>query len=215
MTADRPMFDIDDIEAGLDDPAIFDTTVVGVLLASGTSSRFGESNKLLATLDGEPLVRHAARTLLGGDLDGVVAVVGYEAETVRAALADLDIESVVNPDFRDGLSTTVERGVETAREADAIVFLPGDMPTVDAETVRTLVDAYRAGLGTALAAAFQGHRGNPVLFERSHFDALRAVEGDVGGLPVFLDADDSGLVETGDAGVVADVDRPVDLDQHQ
>lgn len=189
--------------------------VVGVLLAAGTSSRFGERNKLLVALDGEPLVRHAARTLLDAALDDVVVVVGHEAEAVRAALADLDVRFVRNPDYGDGLSTSVERGVTAASDADAAVFMPGDMPGVDPAAVDLLVDAHRAGLGTALAAAHDGRRGNPVLFDRAHFDALRAVEGDVGGRPVLLESDESALVETGVPGVVADVDTTDDLRQHR
>lgn len=190
-----------------------DRTVVGVVLAGGTSSRFGEANKLLAELDGEPLVRHAARTLLDTDLSAVTAVLGYEADAVRSALADLDVRVVRNPDYEAGLSTSVARGVEAADDAgaDAVVFLPGDMPGVDPATVALLVDAYRAGLGTALAAAHGGRRGNPVLFDRRYFEALLGVEGDGGGRSVLLGSDDAALVETGDPGVVADVDTTADL----
>ena len=188
-------------------------TVVGVLLAGGTSSRFGDANKLLADVGGEPLVRHAARTLLGADLDEVVAVLGYEADAVDAALSDLDLRAVRNPDYGEGLSTSVARGVVAARErgADAAVFLPGDMPGVETATVDLLVDAHRAGLGTALAAAHDGRRGNPVLFDREHFEALLAVEGDVGGRAVLVGSEGAALVEAGDTGVVEDVDTTEDL----
>lgn len=186
-------------------------TVAGVLLAAGTSSRFGEANKLLADLDGEPLVRHAARTLLDADLSGVVAVLGYEAEAVREALDDLDVRTVRNPDFEEGLSTTVAWGVRAVEGADAAVFLPADLPAVDPSTVDRLVDAYRADLGTALAAAHDGCRGNPVLFDRRHFDDLRDLAGDVGGRPVLLGSDGGALVATGDPGVTRDVDTVADL----
>ncbi|MEF8841256.1 MAG: nucleotidyltransferase family protein [Haloarculaceae archaeon] len=188
-------------------------TVVGILLAGGTSSRFGDANKLLAELDGEPLVRHAAGTLLDAGLSAVVAVFGYEANAVGEALAGLDVCSVRNPDYEAGLSTSVARGVEAADDAgaDAVVFLPGDMPGVDPATVALLVDAYRAGLGTALAAAHGGRRGNPVLFDRRYFEALLGVEGDGGGRSVLLGSDDAALVETGDPGVVVDVDTTADL----
>lgn len=216
MTDDLPRYDRETVRAALDAtdaagrPA---PTVVGVLLAGGTSSRFGDANKLLAPLDGEPLVRHAARTLLDSDIDGVVAVLGHEADDVETALVDLDVRVVRNPDYEVGLSTSVARGVEAARDAgaDAAVFLPGDMPNVDPATVDLLVDAYRAGLGTALAAAHEGRRGNPVLFDREHFEELLAVEGDVGGRPVLLGSDDGGFVEAGDPGVVVDVDTTEDL----
>jgi molybdenum cofactor cytidylyltransferase len=188
-------------------------TVVGVLLAGGTSSRFGEANKLLAELDGEPLVGHAARTLLDAGLVGVIAVLGHEADAVGAALGSLEVSAVRNDDYETGLSTSVARGVEAAEaaDADAAVFLPGDMPGVAPGTADLLVDAYRAGLGTALAAAHEGRRGNPVLFDREHFGRLRALEGDVGGRSVLLGSDGAALVEAGDPGVVEDVDTVEDL----
>ncbi|WP_435125671.1 nucleotidyltransferase family protein [Halobaculum sp. D14] len=188
-------------------------SVVGVLLAAGTSSRFGDANKLLAELDGRPLVRHAARTLLDADLAAVVAVVGWEAGAVRDALGDAAVRVVENPDYADGLASSVARGVGAAADldADAAVFLPGDMPTVASSTVRRLVDAYRADVGTALAAAHDGVRGNPVLFDRAHFGSLRRVDGDVGGRAVLRGSDAAALVDVGDAGVVVDVDTPQDL----
>jgi len=192
-------------------------TVVGVLLAGGTSSRFGDANKLLATLDGEELVRHAARTLLGSGVPTVVAVLGHEAADVEAALAGLDVRLVRNPEYEAGLSTSVARGVEAASDAgaDAAVFLPGDMPRVDPATVDLLLDAHRAGVGTALAAACDGKRGNPVLFDREHFEALLAVDGDVGGRPVLVGSGGGALVETGDPGVVVDVDTTDDLERRR
>ena len=91
------------------------------------------------------------------------------------------------------------------------MFALGDMPAVRSATVDALVAAYRAEVGDALAAAYQGQRGNPVLFGRRHFDALADVDGDTGGRAVLLESDDAALVETGDPGVVADVDEPGDL----
>lgn len=188
-------------------------SVVGVLLAGGTSSRFGDANKLLADFRGVPLVGHAARTLLDAGLSEVVAVLGHEAEAVDAALSDLGVRTVRNPAYEEGLSTSVARGVEAARDvgADAALFLPGDMPAVDPATVGLLVDAYRAGLGTALAAAHEGRRGNPVLFDAAHFDELLAVDGDTGGRSVLLGSDDGALVEADDPGVTDDIDTTSDL----
>lgn len=198
-----------------------DARVAGVLLAAGTSSRFGESNKLLASVDGapeadhDPLVRHAARTLLGAtDLDAVAVVVGYDAERVRGALSGLDVAFVENPDAERGQATSVRAGVEWASEVgvDAAVFALGDMPRVRPASVDRLVAAYRGGAGDAFAAACDGQRGNPVLFDACHFDALADVGGDIGGREILLDGDDSVLVETGDAGVLVDVDTKRDLD---
>ncbi|WP_280586065.1 nucleotidyltransferase family protein [Halorubrum sp. Boch-26] len=202
--------------------------VAGVLLAAGTGSRFGDANKLLASADGEPVVRRAARTLVDAGLDPVVVVVGHEAERVRAAVADLPVETVDNDAYETGQSTSVRAGIDAVREGaggggasagrdgtgpavDAAVVGLGDMPFVDPETVESLVAAYAAGVGDAVAAAYEGDRGNPVLFDRRFFDRLADVDGDVGGREILLKDDASALVAVDDPGVRRDVDRPEDL----
>ena len=192
--------------------------VAGVLLAAGTSSRYGGRNKLVEPVDSEPMVRRSARTLCGAGLDPVIVVIGHEAERVREALADdsadpeKDLDLVENPDYADGQATSVAVGVSALpEEADAAVFALGDMPWVRVESVERLVRAYQAGVGTALAAAFEGERGNPVLWDARHFDALAGRSGDVGGKNLLYSTEGAALVETADPGVRRDVDRPRDL----
>jgi molybdenum cofactor cytidylyltransferase len=185
--------------------------VAGVLLAAGTSTRFGDANKLLELVDGEPLVRRSAAYLLDAGLDSVRVVVGYEADRVRDALDGLPVAFVENPEYESGQASSVRAAVESLGDADAAVFALGDMPHVDSDSVRALVAAFEAGAGSALAAGVDGERGNPVLFAREHFPALAATDGDTGGRQVLLDADDAVLVATGDPGVVRDVDHPEDL----
>jgi len=193
---------------------IGDRTVGGILLAAGHSTRFGEENKLLARVDGEPLVRRAARSLLSAELAGVVAVLGHQSEAVADALAGLDVETQFNPDHGDGQSTSVRTGVETARERewDAAVFGLGDMPFVDPASIDALVSVYRERDETAVAPAYEGARGNPVLFDREHFDALSSVRGDRGGRAIVERV--GTLVTVDDSGVRADIDRQSDLDAH-
>ena len=202
----------EEVEAALEDDSA--PTVVGVLLAAGSSTRFGAANKLLASVNGEPLVRRTARALRAAGLPSI-AVLGHESEAVREALDGLDCGFVENEAHERGLSTSVRVGVDAAAErgADAVVFLPGDMPAVTSETIDLLVDAYRAGLTDAVAASYRGQRGNPVLFDRQYFDALRSVAGDTGGRGILLDSDRGALVETDDPGVVTDIDTRSDLER--
>ncbi|GAA0449223.1 nucleotidyltransferase family protein [Halococcus dombrowskii] len=190
-----------------------DPTVVGVLLAAGGSSRFGERNKLLADIDREPLVRRAARTLLDSRVSRVVAVLGHQSSAVQEVLADFDVAFVANDAYERGLSTSVEHGARAAADsdADAAIFLLGDMPFVDSATVDLLVDGFAGGVVDAVAAAYEGQRGNPVLFGADHFDALCAVDGDVGGRDILLDS--GVLLDTDDAGVVMDIDTQDDLER--
>lgn len=190
-------------------------TIAGVLLAAGTSSRFGDRNKLLATVDGEPIVVHAARTLSRSAVDTVTVVVGHEAERVRSVLDPFDVAIVENEDYAGGQATSVRTAIEGIEQTDpaveAAVFALGDMPFVTPTTIDRLVDAFRAEVGTALAAAYGGQRGNPVLFGAEHFPALTDVDGDVGGRAILLEH--GTLIDTDDPGVVTDIDTPADLDR--
>ncbi|PSP76386.1 nucleotidyltransferase family protein [Halobacteriales archaeon QS_1_68_20] len=193
-------------------------TVLGVLLAAGTGSRFEAGNKLLADLGGDPVVVRSAETLVeahaGGFLDDLVAVVGHEAERTAEALADLPFETVENPDYEAGQATSVARGVRVARErgADAAVFALGDLPCVDASTVEAVVAAWRDsddGAGIVVPTC-DGRRGNPVLFDARHFDELLAVSSDTGGRELF-DASPVERVPVDDPGIHRDVDTVGDL----
>lgn len=198
------------------DPTSDRPRVAGVVLAAGTSSRYGDRNKLLeSTDDGEPLVRASTQTLLDAGLDPVVVVVGHEADRVARAVEALPVEVVENDAYDEGQSTSVRVGVDTVAAhdppVDAAVVALGDMPFVASTTVETLVAAYAAGVGDPLAPASDGRRGNPVLFDRRHFAALTDVDGDVGGRAILLGSDDAALVAVDDPGVRRDVDAPGDL----
>ena len=194
--------------------------IVGVLLAAGTGSRFApasdssgviEKNKLLAEFDGEPVVTHAARTLTESSLDAQIAVVGHERERVADALPP-EIDCVTNPDYEEGQSTSVRRGVATARErgAEAVLFALGDMPRVEVSTVEAILREYRTSNPGIVAPRFEGQRGNPVLFDAQFFDALAAVEGDRGGR-ALLESEAVTWIDVADPGIRRDVDTEEDL----
>ena len=194
-----------------------DATVHGVVLAAGTSTRYGSANKLMESLDGRPLVRHAVDTLVESNVDEVTVVVGYEAARVRKAVAAVPVETVENPRYEEGLGTSVRLGVSAAadRNADAVLLALGDMPWIDDSSIDLLIDAYVRGVGVAMAAAYRGRRGNPVLFDSRFFDALTVAHegGDVGGRELLSREHGALAIETGDFGVVRDVDRTSDLER--
>jgi molybdenum cofactor cytidylyltransferase len=197
-------------------PADSPTRTAGVLLAAGRSSRFGKSNKLLTTIDGTPIVNRAAETLRDSAVERVVVVLGHEAAAVQDTLGELAVETVNNDRYDEGQATSVATGVRALRsgpDVDAAVFALGDMPAVAPASIDTLLAAFDNEVGTALAAAYEGVRGNPVLFDHSHFDTLAAVEGDTGGQNLLFETDAAALIETGDPGVCADVDEPADIDE--
>ncbi|TPK46955.1 4-diphosphocytidyl-2C-methyl-D-erythritol kinase [Mesorhizobium sp. B2-5-4] len=153
-----------------------------VLLAAGRSSRMGGPNKLMALFDGQPLVRRTTERALASKASGTIVVTGHQRERVRAALSGLDVTFADNPDFADGLSTSLKAGTAYLPEdiAGAMIVL-GDMPGVASDDLDRLIDAFRrAGGNSVVRASHEGKRGNPVLLPRSLFAALAHLEGDTG-----------------------------------
>lgn len=207
MSTDLPVVD----PATVDGPTRRSGPVGAVFLAAGPGGRFTAGNKLLADLDGTPLVRRAARPVADAGLEPRVAVVGHEAARIRQSLAGLGFTFVHNAAYESGLAASIERGLAPLSTVSAAVFALGDMPLVRRSTVEGLVAVYRTGDWSALAAAYEGQRGNPVLFDSRYFDSLSRVSGDRGGRDILLESGDAALVETGDPGVLRDVDDRDDL----
>ncbi|RQG96528.1 nucleotidyltransferase family protein [Natrarchaeobius chitinivorans] len=189
--------------------------LVGVLLAGGMGTRYEEGNKLLATVPGddEPIVRRAARSLETA-VDYTVAVLGYESDAVARTITGAVDETVYNPDYEQGQSTSVRAGARTARKrgADAAVFLPGDMPCVDRTTVDRIATTHRETDSDVVLPTTDGQRGNPVLFDSAMFDELLELSGDTGGRVLFDDADVR-RIDVADAGIHVDVDTVADRDR--
>ena len=153
-----------------------------VLLAAGRSSRMGGPNKLLALFDGKPLVRRAAERALGSKAAGTIVVTGHQRERVRSALSGLGATLTDNPDFADGLASSLKAGIaKVAPDAAGAMIVLGDMPGVSSADLDRLIDAFRrTGGRSVVRAAHNGKRGNPVLLPRSLFGAVAHLEGDTG-----------------------------------
>jgi len=156
--------------------------VAAIVLAAGRSTRMGGPNKLVAEIAGKPLVRIAAEEALASRAKPVIVVTGHQRERVEAALAGLPLKLVHNPDFADGLATSVRTGIATVPPAaDGAVICLGDMPQVDAALINRLIDAFDPEQGAlGVVPSINGKRGNPVLWSRRFFPDLMAIEGDVG-----------------------------------
>ncbi len=163
-------------------PAKAALKVHAVLLAAGRSSRMGGPNKLMALFDGKPLVRRTAERVMASEVAGTVAVTGHQSDRVDAALAGLKLRAVHNPDFAEGLSSSLKAGVAALPEeaAGALVVL-GDMPGVSSADLDRLIEAFRTAEGRAVVrATYNGKRGNPVLLPRALFAEIATLHGDTG-----------------------------------
>lgn len=156
--------------------------VAGIVAAAGSSSRMGRRNKLLLEVAGEAMVRRVASTALQGGLDPVTVVTGHDRESVEAVLAGLPCRLVHNPDHAEGLHTSVAAGIAHAApdprtQPAAAVVLLADMPLATPEMLRAIVARHRETGALAVASRYPGGQtAPPVLYDRSLFDELAALD---------------------------------------
>ncbi|MBO0662715.1 molybdopterin-binding/glycosyltransferase family 2 protein [Jiella sp. MQZ9-1] len=177
-----------------------------IVLAAGRSSRMGGPNKLLATFDGQPLIRRSVETALAAkNAEGVRVVVGHMRDEIVAALAGLDVEIVDNPDFAAGLSTSLKAGFLASHDADGVLVMLADQPLLSAPDLDRLIAAFTGeGKGAIVAAADRGERRNPVILSTAFAAAIAALSGDVGAARIIA-AHPEALIEV-EIGAAASVD---------
>jgi len=187
--------------------------ITGIVLAAGTSSRFGQTKQVLE-LEGKALVQHAIDAAADAGLDEIIVVLGHDAERVGASLQLLArARTVLNPRYEDGQSTSLAAGLHAADSAsEAAVVLLADQPGIAAGHIRALVDAFEARRPRIVRLRFRDGPG-PALLSREVWDEARAFTGDTGGREIIA-AHREWVEEVAvDGDVPVDVDRPSDLDR--
>lgn len=161
--------------------------ISGVVLAAGTSSRFGRPKQLL-DLGGIPVLRHVLDAAVAGGLDEVVVVLGHHArEIVDAVPPTGRVRIASNPQYADGQSTSLRTGLQAVEAgSEAAVILLGDQPWVRPDAIAAVVAAFRNGNGPVVQATYEGRPAHPTLLGRSVWaTVVEESEGDEGARAVL------------------------------
>lgn len=200
--------------------------VAGIVLAAGAGRRMGQPKALLTLPDGRSFVEAACEVLLDAGCDPVLAVLGAEAESARERLGDRwpdrstagPVVAVVNPDWAEGLATSLRVGLSHLRDtsaASAAVIHLVDLPGVGPDAIERITAHGVAGgtdLSAALArASYNGAPGHPVLLGREHWDGVIASNSGDAGARRYLREHAPTIVEMSDLASGRDLDTREDL----
>ena len=157
----------------------FDRTepIAGIVLAAGASTRLGR-NKLFLELEGESLLRRAVRRVSNAGLDPVVVVLGHEANRAREELSGLQVVSIINADYMRGVNSSLRAGITSVSHSAAAVVTLADMPFVTTAMIATLAERYRSSAAPLVISDYGGVNAPPILYDRSLFAELLAMEGE-------------------------------------
>lgn len=184
-----------------------------VILAGGRSRKLG-TPKQLVEFKGKSLLRSAVETALRCACKHVIVVLGSKAEEIYKEVSDLPVETVVNVEWSDGISTSLRKGLTNLMRSDpdvaAVVIMLSDQPFVDEKTIRSLIDVYTTSGKPIVASEYDGVRGVPALFDRGMFDELLALEGDAGARVVIRRSNAERIATIAAPEAAFDVDTPAD-----
>jgi molybdenum cofactor cytidylyltransferase len=198
-------------------------TTAAIILAAGSSSRMSSGHhKLLLPLGGRPVLLHVLETALASQARPIILVLGHRADEIRSQVAAHiklpDVSIIENPDYQQGMSTSLRMGLHTLtnirdnnrQNADlptSTVILLGDQPLMTASIIDRLISTRKASGKAIIAPLYHGKRGNPVLFAADLFPELMEVTGDEGGRSVIMrHPQDVATVELSEATASSDID---------
>lgn len=185
----------------------------GIILAAGSSSRYGQFKQLL-DWNGKPFVRHVTETALHAGLEPVVVVTGFRHADVEPHLQDLPVRIIHNPQYEQGQSASIKAGLAALPpHTGSAVFLLSDQPQIPVEVIRALTESHAHERQAILAPlVLEERRANPVLFDQITFVDLMQLTGDIGGRGIF-DKHKVSYLPWHDDILIFDVDKPEDYER--
>ncbi|MCG7870242.1 MAG: nucleotidyltransferase family protein, partial [Candidatus Thiodiazotropha taylori] len=177
---------------------------IGVLLAAGSSRRFGANKLLQPMAGGEPMGVMAARHLLTAVSRGV-AVVRPDDVELSAALSELGYRVVENQQPESGMGESLAVAVTASLDAGGWLVALGDMPWINPQTIAEVAERLAQG-ASMVAPVYKGERGHPVGFATRWGERLVELSGDRGARQLLIDyPSDLELLPVDDPGILLDV----------
>ena len=188
-----------------------------VVLAAGESRRFEAGNKLLYRVGGKTLIRRVIETALNSLAGEVVVVTGHDADLISGEIRDLGgnrLRVVHNPNYKEGMSSSVKRGVSAISErAEAVAILPADVAFISSRVIDTLITEYASRRPKIAVVTYEGRSGHPILFDRSLVPEILEISEETMGLKsvVRKHAEEILRVPVDEREVLLDVDTLEDI----
>ena len=192
--------------------------ISAIVLAAGESRRMGKQNKLLLPIGGEALLVKLVKSVCASDVGQVLVVIGHEAEKIRLELNNFPLSFVYNPNFSEGMTTSIKFGVkEVSPDCDGFLICLADMPFINTSEINKLIHPYVQNRikekRLIVVPVFQGHRGNPVLFSSEFRNDILEHKQESGCKGVIINNSESVKeIEMDDDNMLLDVDT---LDDYQ
>lgn len=195
--------------------ALSNRPIGGIILAAGSSKRFGEDKRGRRLPNGNMLLEETISSAMPS-IERLLVVLRHDDEfgdRLNGLVNDRYIRFYRAPDSDQGMGSSLANAIGQSENWQAALIMLGDMPYVQQPTFEAILNAYKPGDKSIVVPVTNNIQGHPVLFDRCYFDALSKLKGDKGARPI-LEAHKEKviLVAVDDPGILVDIDLPGDIE---
>ncbi|MBA7579092.1 Molybdenum cofactor guanylyltransferase [subsurface metagenome] len=178
-----------------------------ILLAAGRSKRMGKLKQVMP-FGQSTVLGQAINNLLASVVSELIVVVGYRAKEVIRSIATEPVKLVINPDYGQGMSTSIIVGLNLVdSRAQAVMLALGDQPLINSQIVNRLIEEFCNHDKGIAVPIYQGRRGHPIIFASKYKEKLLELDGDIGGRQIVKDHPDDILeVAVNSESIITDID---------
>jgi molybdenum cofactor cytidylyltransferase len=149
--------------------------VTAIVLAAGSSQRMGDVNKLLLKYKNKTIIETTIENIITAKLNKVIVVTGYETEKIKAVIEHLPVDIIYNSTYEKGMTTSIQAGIEHAKEGGYMICL-ADMFMISPEEYvlmkKTFEKSFRLNAKYIYVPRYKEKKGNPVIFSPYYKDAI-------------------------------------------
>ena len=181
--------------------------ISAILLGAGESKRMGR-DKLSLPWGKETVLEHCLGILLRSEVQEIILVLSNLAQRKKIRCDHSKIKVVLNPRYREGMSTSIRRGLQVIDpRSQGVLIALADQPRLKTRTINCLIHAFALGKGKIVIPSFQKKMGHPVIFHRRYEGELKRLKGDVGGRSILEGhSREVTKVRVRSEGVIKDID---------
>ena len=174
--------------------------------------------KALLPVEGQSFIERIVAAFRKAQVEKIMVVLGRHVEEIRPKIAQLQVQIVVNEDYKNGQLSSLQtaiRALEGEDDVEALLVHLVDHPFLDPGLVDQMVRRFRESKKLIVLPRYQDRRGHPVLFSSKLFPELLAASLEVGAKEVVrAHLSDTLEIETAEEGVMIDIDTPEEYRRH-
>ncbi len=194
--------------------------IVSIILAAGSSSRFGE-NKFLSQIGDKHLIERTLESFLNHQdtRNDVIVVTGHYTDQLKSILKNQNITQIHNPSFNLGMSSSIQQGLDYFKDRiqkySGLIIHPGDIPLIGIEDIERMLLCHRSFPNKIIIPKFNRKRGHPILIPKIFYQALLIINDETQGLRGLLQNNEIHIkyVNVNNQGILEDIDTQKDLEE--